>query len=260
MNNQMQTEVVIYSRNGFVEDAKFVEVDGQKYEADDTDPTKPKVDDKGEKIPFKADDNGGGDDKGGDDGKDGKKDGGSKTIEELAKDNPELQKMLDDKAQLEADKKKAEADAAKAAEEAAEKKGEWKQLAEERKNELDKVNAELGKKEEILGKYVNSTKAVLKDVMATIPEENRGLVPDNFSPREKLEYITKNAKVLGAKVSNAKGGGVPPNDDGSAPTEEAKLVNEIQELRDKENKTQSDHTKIFDLSKKLKELRAASGK
>ena len=249
MLNKIETaEVVIYSRNGFEDDAKFVEVDGQKFEADPTDPTKAKVGDDGKPVPFKA--AGGGDD-------DKNKGGDKKTLEDLAKDNPELQKLLDEKKKLEDDKKKADDAAAKAAEEAAEKNGEWKNLAESRKQEADDLKKQLEQKEEILGKYVNSTKTILKEVMATIPEEKRGLIPENFSPREKLEYISKNAKVLGAKVSGS-AGGVSPNDGDVAPTEEAKIQAEIDAIRKKEVKTQADHTKIFELSKKIKEVRAAN--
>lgn len=239
-------EIVSHYQNGFEDDVKFVEVDGQKYVADATDPTKPAVDDKGAKVPFVAKDDKGGEDKGGK--------GGS--LEELAKTNPEIAKLLDDKKKLEDSTAKALADAAKAAEDKAEKDGEWKTLAEQRKADLEKAQSDLAQKEEILGKYVTSTKAILKDVMETIPAEKRGLIPENFSPREKLEYITKNAKVLGASV-NTKGGGIPPNDGDPAPTDEAKLATEIETLRKKENKTSSDHTKIFELSKKLKEVRAA---
>ena len=258
MSNQIETtKVVTYFQNGNEDDAKFVEVDGVKYQPDDADPTKPKMGDDDKPIPFKEEAPAETpEEKKVREAAEAEAAKGNKTLEELAKDNPAIQKMLDEKNQLEADKKKADADAAKAAEEAAEKKGEWKTLAETRKAEADKLTAELAQKEEILGKYVNSTKAILKDVMATIPEENRGLIPDNFSPREKLEYISKNAKVLGAKVGKT-GGGVNPNDGDPAPTEEAKLVTDIEDLRKKENKTQADHTKIFELSKKLKEVRAA---
>ncbi len=267
MDNQIETQVVIYSQNGFEDDAKFVEVDGDKFEADETDETKPKLDDKGEKIPFKPastdppkdetpeekvirlakeKDEGG---------------GGKKTLEELAKDNPKLQKLLDDKAKRDKqdvkDKKKAD----EKKEEIAKKSGEWQNLAEERKADNIELQKKLDQKEDILGKYVTSTKAILKEVMATIPKENKGLIPSNFSPREQLEYITRNAKLLGAKVSG-KGGGVGSNDEEPPATDEAKVAAEIAEIKKKAEDaktelTPAEHTKIFDLSKKLKDLRAA---
>jgi len=254
MKNILKTAVVIYPINGFEDDGKFVEIDGVKYAPDEKDPTKAAVDSKGEKVLFKEAEETPEEKTARE--KNDKKGGVEKTLEELAKNNPELQKVLDDKKKLEDEKTKADKDAKEASDAAAEKNGEWQKLAEDRKADVDRVTKELEQKEEILGKYVNSTKAILKDVMVTIPEENRGLIPENFSPREKLEYISKNAKVLGAKVGG-KGGGVGKNDSDPVPTEEAKLISDIEELRKKENKTQSDHTKIFELAKKLKEVQAA---
>lgn len=230
-----------YFQNGYEDDAKFVEIDGQKFEADDK--GEAKLDDKGEKIPFKA--------------SDPAPEAGEKSLEELAKDNPALQKLLDDKKKLEEDAKKAADEAKAKAEEDAAKNGEWQTLAEQRKAEADKLKGDLDKKDEILGKYVGSVKSILAEVMKTIPKEKQGLIPDNFSPREKLEYITKNAKLLGASVAGAGTGGVDPNEVEPPADEEGKLVAEIEELNKKENKTSSDHTKAFELAKKLKELRAA---
>ena len=260
MYNKNETEVVVYNLNGFEDDAKFVEIDGAKFEVDPEDATKPKVDADGKNIPFKeteapAEETPEEKKKREDAEAEAAKSG--KSLEELAKDNPELQKILDDKKKLEDDKKAADKLAEEAAEKAAEDSGKWKELAEERKKTAEDLQKKLEQKEDILGKYVTSTKSILKEVMATIPKEKQGLIPQNFSPREQLEYITKNAKLLGAKVSG-KGGGVDANDDDTYPTEEAKVQAEMDELVKKENKTQSDHTKIFELSKKIKELRAAS--
>lgn len=260
MSKNLKTEVVLYHLNGCEEDAKFIEIDGEKFEVDPDDATKPKQVD-GKNVPFKEEE------KAPEETPEEKKireakeeaEKGGKSIEELAKDNPELQKILDANKKREADDKKAEEERKKKEEEEAEKKNEWKDLAGSRKTELEAKTKELEQKEEILGKYVNSVKSVLKDVMATIPKENVGLIPDGFSPREKLEYITKNAKVLGAKITGS-GGGVSPNDKDVQPTDEAKLQSEIDDLRKKPEleKTKADHTKIFELSKKLKDLRAAN--
>mgnify|MGYP001603956899 CR=1 FL=1 len=240
-------EVIIHAKNGNEDDVKFVEVDGVKYQADDKDPAKPKLDDKGDKIPLKS----GGGDKGGDKG-------GSPSLEELAKTNPEIAKLLDDQKKRKDEDEKRDKEQKEREEKEAAEKGQWKELAEKRAQEHEETKKQLNQKEEMLGKYVGSVKQMLKEVMETIPEDKKGLVPDSFSPREKLEYITKNAKLLGANVMGSKGGGVPPNEVDPPSTEEGKLIAELEELRKKATKTSADHTKIFELSKKIKEVRAAA--
>lgn len=248
-NNSTST-VKVYPVNGYEDDEKFVEIDGQKFVADDADPSKAKLDDKGEKIPVKAK----ADDKG---------DGGSgsgQSLEELAKSNPEVAKLLDEKKQRDEDEKKRQQDEEKRKEKEAQEKGEWQKLAEERGKKVDELQSELGKKDEILGKYVGSTKQILAEVMATIPKENQGLIPDNFSPREKLEYITKNAKLLGAKIVGAgKGSSVDKNDSEPPSSELEKLNNEFLELQKKKDKTPTELNQMSELAKKIKEARAAKG-
>lgn len=257
MYKQIENEVVIYSLNGFEDDAKFIEIDGDKFEVDESDPSKAKVGENGEKIPFKetTPEETPEEKKIREAAEEAAK--GGKSLKELAKDNPELQKLLDDKEKREADDIKKQKEAEVAKEEAAKKSGEWKELAEERGQTVEQLKKDLSQKEEILGKYVNSTKTILKDVMATIPKDKQGLVPPTFSPREQLEYISKNAKMLGANVSG-KGGGVPPSDDDVYPSEEAKIQAQIDEIKKQEVKTQSDHTKMFELAKKIKDIRAAN--
>lgn len=247
-NQNSKFEVITHGINGFENDSEFIEIEGEKYQVDPEDNTKPLLDDDGNKVKFEKKDDG--------DPEDKKDKGGDKTIDQLAEENPAIKALLDEVNGLRTEKTAAEKAAAKAAEEAAEKNGEWKSLAESYKTERDNLQAQLEQKETQLGKYVGSVKQILKEVMETIPADKRGLVPDNFSAREKLEYITKNAKLLGANVSKKNNGGVPPNDEAPL-TDEAKLVSEIAELQKKENKTSVDHDKLFELSKKLKEIRAA---
>ena len=246
--------MIVHNVNGHEEDAdKFVEIDGNKFIPDSEDPTKAKVGDDGKPVSFKEvdDKRGSGDDK----------DNGlaDKSLVDLAKVNPAVAKMLED--QEEARKLKEEDNRNKKAAEdkKAEETGEWKKLAEDRKEKNDILENEKTKTGEILGKYVNSVKAVLENVIETIPTENRGLIPEDFSPRQKLEYITKNAKLLGAKVSQAKGGKVPDNDDTPTGTEEDELIKEIGEFQEKAQKgtiTAAENEIFFEKAKKLKELRA----
>lgn len=246
MTKTFATIVRIFLRDGFAEEGKFVEIDGAKFVPDEADPSKAKVGDDGKPVPFTE--------------KKPETPPATKSLEELAKDNPEIAALLEkDKKRVEEDEKRAKEQKEKEEKEAAEK-GQWKELAEKRAQELEAEKQKTAQKEEILGKYVGSVKEILAETLKTIPKEKLGLIPDNFSPREKLEYITKNAKLLGAKVGSGAGGGVGGNDDDPPATEEAKVSKELEDLRKKEKKTEADHEKIFELSKSLKEIRAKAGK
>ncbi|MDF1498528.1 MAG: hypothetical protein P1P85_04220 [Patescibacteria group bacterium] len=248
--------VIVHNLDGNEKDAeKFVEIDGKKFEQDDKDPAKAKVGEDGNPVPYKEKDDKG---KNGDGGKKDD-DVANKSLEELAKVNPAIAKMLDEKKEMEKKQKEKEAEEKKKKDEKAEKNGEWKELAEERKTKAEKLQAELDKNGEILGKYVNSVKAVLENVMETIPEEHRGLVPEDFSPRQKLEYITKNQKLLGAKVSSVKGGKVIDSDKTPSGTEEENLLKEIDKYTKKSREgtlTAAEGEIFYEKAKLLKQIRA----
>ena len=185
--------VSVHKFNGFVEpEIKFVEVEGKKFVDDGS--GKAKLDDKGQPIPFTENNQ-----------KPEIKDLSNAQLEELAKVNPHVAKLLSDKTEADAKEaariKKEEDDKRKAAEE----KGEWQSLAQSEKTKREELEGKLAEKEELLGKYKGSVDQVLKEILSTIPKENLGLIPEEFSPRQKLEYIIKNAKTLGAKITNIKG-------------------------------------------------------
>ena len=247
--------MIVHNQNGYEEDTdKFVELDGKKFIPDDDDPTKAKVGEDGKPVPFKEDDKG-------DDGKDGKEDDelADKSLEDLAKVNPAVAKMLEDQEDAKKEKEKEEKEKKDAEDKKAGEDGKWQDLAEERKTKNESLQKDLDKSGEILGKYVNSTKEILKNVIDTIPEENRGLIPEDFSPRQQLEYITKNQKLLGAKVSQAQGGKVGKNDDTPIGTQEEELIKEIDEFTKKARDntiTAAENEIFYEKAKALKELRA----
>jgi len=118
-------------------------------------------------------------------------------LEALAKVNPKVAKMLEEKATAD---KKIEDDriaAEKAAEDDAAKQGEWQELAETRATKLKDLEDKHEKQGDQLGKYVDSTKRILEETLKTIPEENRGMIPEDYSPRQQLEYITKECEGVG---------------------------------------------------------------
>lgn len=227
----------VHSINGFADEVKTVEVDGKKFISEDG--KEPKKDDKGLPIPFV------------DTKKEDQFDASKASLEDLAKVNPTIRKMLDDQA-------KAALDAKKLADDEAGKKGEWEKLAKDREIEINTIKADNEKKSEIVGKYIESTKKVLANVFETIPKEKRGLVPASFSPREQLEYIIENAELLGAKVTNAKGTIVPENDGKPNATDEEKLQTEVNELIKKgATRTMTESQILWEKSQALKKLQTA---
>lgn len=246
MNKQT---VVVHSFNGFAEgEEKFVEVDGKKFVDDGA--GKPKVGADGQPIPFEE-----------------KKidvkieDLSNAQLEELAKVNPHVAKMLSDKKQLEDDiatKQKDEEDRVK---KDLESKGEWQRLATERESTIDELKKKLSEKDIMLGKYAGSVETILKEVLATIPKDNQALIPSDYSPRQKLEYITKNAKMLGAKVVVGKDGGVDKNDTQPSATDEEVLINEIDALMKKgASRTSLESQQLRDKGIKLTEIRREKDK
>lgn len=239
------------NKNTHIMTKKFVEVDGKKVEADDAGVAI--KNDKGEHIPFveNADDKG----KGADDKGDGIAD---KTLEQLAETNPAVAELL--KQKLEADKKLSdqEAEASKKRQEALEKSGEWEKLAKEREAEITRLQGEDKKKSELLGKYQGSVQSILTETLKTIPKDKLGLIPEDFSPRQKLEYITKNAKLLGASVAGGKGDKIEKGDGEPNLNDEQTLRKELQELIDKGSKrTASEDNLMTEKSRKIKELQTA---
>lgn len=246
MYNDFVTEVVLHKFNGFEEQVKTVEVDGKKFVADDTDPTKPKLDDKQQPIPYvekKADVK--------------IEDLSKAQLEDLAKVNPHVAALLDADKKRKEDDEKAANDRKKKEEDDAAKAGEWQKLAEGRGTELETTKGTLKQKEEMLGKYVETTQKVLDGLLKTIPKENLSLIPSDFSPRQKLEYIIANADRLGAKV-NAAGGKIDKSDDTPAGTDEDKLLARITELQKKatdRTATSAELTELRQAGIKLTELR-----
>lgn len=238
MHNHFVTEVVTHSRNGNEApvEPKIVEVEGKKFLADDTDPSKPKLDDKQQPIPYVE-----------------KKvdapkieDISKATLEELAKANPALAALLDEHGKLKTTLTDKEKEALEKANKELEEKGEWQKLATTRGTELETTKGTLKQKEDMLGKYVETTQKVLDGLLKTIPKENLSLIPADFSPRQKLEYIIANADRLGAKV-NAAGGKIDKSDETPAGTDEDKMVTRIEELTKKATARTATNTELQEL-------------
>lgn len=231
---------IVRTFNGHAsEDTKFVEVEGKKYIDDGT--GKPKVDEKGEKVLFVEKQI---------------EDLSTVELEELATKNPHVKKMLEErKAREEADKN-AEIERKKKEDEEAVKKGEFQKLADERQKELDKKTTELDNAGKMLANYKKTVENILNSILPTIPKDKLGLIPENFSARERLEYIIKNADVLGAKTPMNKGGEVKKNDDNPVLNDLEKMQSRFDELLKKGSaKTNIEYAEQAELATKIKKAR-----
>lgn len=178
-------------------------------------------------------------------------------LEALAKGNPHVARIMQEKA--EADKKAkeaAEAEEARKAEDA-KKKGEFQKLYEETTGKLTEANNEIGKLKEIVKGNSETVDNLLKQMLEQVPKERQALIPADYSAKKKLDYILANATALGVEPVLKKGTEVPKNDN-PPQGDEAKLVTEIEELQKKGSKrTPTENTLMWEKAKQLKELRAA---
>lgn len=254
MTDLNKTVVVIHASNGNETPSDdYIEIEGVKYQKDPDNEGEALKDDDGKPIPFKekTDDGDGGGDK-----PDDKPDVADMSIDELVKVNPELARQMKGLKDLQDWKTKKEKEEEEAKKNKAKESGKFQELFDESEKEKETLKKQLGEKETLLGKYKGSVEKILKGVMETISKEKHSLIPDGFSPRQKLEYITQNAKLLGAKVATKVGDKIDESDDMSL-TDEEKLATELQELIKKgANRTEMENEHMTQLSRKLKEIRA----
>lgn len=229
---------------------KFIVIDGIKYEIDPNDKTKAKLDADGKPILYKEPE-----------GEKNQIDLSKISIEDLKKANPEVAKALQDLETLRGDKTKSEQEAEEAKRKALEEEGKWKEIADVEKSKREAIEGDFKKNEEVLAKHKETITKILDATLKDVPEEKKALIPKDYSPRKKLEYITENAKILGVNISPAnKGGNVPPNEDQVNLDEESKLTKEFEELRTKKERTDSETSRMMELAKKIKEVRLANEK
>ena len=142
-----------------------------------------------------------------DDKKDKSKAGDEKTDPKAEKkfSQAELDQIV--KERLDRERKKSESAAEKARREAEEaalaKNQEWQQLAEKRAKDLEALTrekAELEPFKEQADKYKAALNAQLKTIREKLPDYLQEVV-DKMDPVEAMDYITKHADKIGAKLS-----------------------------------------------------------
>lgn len=118
--------------------------------------------------------------------------------------NEERRKLQDEIAAIRANEK-AEAERQLA------EQNKYKELADVRAADLEKARTDLAKSQAELGKisaYEKTLAEVLAAQVAALPEEKRGLVPDELSTAQKLSWLAKNAAILKAPQAPNIGAGV----------------------------------------------------
>lgn len=226
----------------------FIVIDGVKYKVDPNDKTKPLLDDKGEKVLYVEDKKGG-----------EKVDLSKFSLEELKKANPDVAKALLEAEQIKADKAKADAEKEEAERKAKADQGKWQELAEEETKKRKEAEAQSAKDKDILDKYKGTVNGILEETLKSIPEDKRGLIPSDYSPRKKLEYINSNAKTLGITIGGVKGGAIPPHEVDVNLDDESKAQKEYDELLKKGSaRTPIENDQMLALAKKIKEIRLAN--
>jgi len=174
-------------------------------------------------------------------------------LETLKKKNPEVAELVKEANEAKEKLTKKEEAEKEQEKKKAKEKGKFQELYEVAETEIKQVKAERDEKEEILTKYVDTVKNILKGIENDIPEENKGLIPEDYSPRQRLEYITNNAKVLGVSVTS-KGSKINSNEDTPNLTEEQSIRRRLKELDKKNTLTYEEEDEMFDLSQKLKAI------
>lgn len=243
---QTKKKYIVHLFNGHADEViKFVEVEGKKFIDDGT--GKAKLDDKQQPIPYVE--NKGGDNKDIDLEK--------LDLEILAEKNPHVKKMLEDQRVRAENDKKLEDDK-KAKEEAdAIKNGEFQKVIENNNKKITDLSAESENQKKMLSNYKTTIVSILTTVKASIPKDKLSLIPDKFSEREQLEYIVKNAEILGAKSIFGKGGDIPPSDKPPIGTDLDKAIERFGELQKKGGaKTPTESNEMWELAGKIKTLQA----
>jgi len=226
----------------------FIVIEGVKYKVDPNDKTKALLDDKGEKILYVEENKGG-----------EKVDLSKFSLDELKKANPDVAKALLEAEQIKADKAKADSEKEEADRKAKADQGKWQELAEEETRKRKEAEANSAKDKDILDKYKGTVNGILEETLKSIPEDKRGLIPSDYSPRKKLEYINSNAKTLGITIGGVKGGAIPPHEVDVNLDDESKAQKEYDELLKKGSaRTPIENDQMLALAKKIKEIRLAN--
>ena len=226
---------------------KFIVIDGVKYQIDPNDNTKALLGADGKPVLFKEEEG-------------NKVDLSKFSLDDLKKANPDVAKALQDLETLQGEKTQAQKDAEEADRKAKADAGKWQEIADDEKKKREALEGDFNKNKEVLEKYKGTVTSILDSTLKDVPADKLALIPKDYSPRKKLEYITNNAKILGINISPAnKGGKIPDNELEVNLDEESKATKEYDELLKKgKERTPIETNKMMELARKIKEIRIAN--
>lgn len=128
-------------------------------------------------------------------------------------------------------------------------KGEFKDLADQKATELLAANTKLEDLEAQIKESDEAITKLLKIEIENIPEENRSLIPEDYTPRKKLNWIIERRELLTGKksVSNQD---LPKND--SKVTEIEAKRKRVEDLKEKGRmRTEPEEYELVELSREL---------
>lgn len=144
------------------------------------------------------------------------------------------------------------------------KQGEFEELADKYKAESESKDEEMTKLKEQAEKDVEAFQTMLDSELESIPEDKRGLIPEDYSVRQKLSYIAANRAALEAVGGGKrKEKGQPDSDPSKKPSDElGQLEAEREELFTKSRESGGlmgqDAKRMRELTRKITELKKAS--
>ena len=137
--------------------------------------------------------------------------------------------------------------------------GKHQELADQYRKERDELKAKNDEHSKSLEETNATFAKMLEAQLEEIPEDKRKLIPDNYSPKDKLSYIASNRSFL---IGTEKKGGSPgqPNNDKQPPADElATKQKQLDELIEKRRKggflTLLEQKTIKTLSREVMELK-----
>ena len=112
----------------------------------------------------------------------------------------------------------------------------YKELAEKRGQDLVKAQQDAAK----VPVYEETLSEVLAAQVAELPEDKRGLVPDDLTTQQKLKWIAKNASILKAPQPFDIGAG---HQGGGAPAKKVELTAEQKQIAQRFGMTEAEYAK-----------------
>ena len=179
-------------------------------------------------------------------------------LETLQEENPQVAKMTKNFEKLESQVDELQEKLQEKEEQEKKEEGEFQDLYQETKTELEQAQSTLEEKNDILTKYSNTVSELLDTHLEQIPDNKHSLIPDDYSDRQKLEYISNNQDQLGISIANT-GNAVEENETDPSQSEAEKKRARFNELQEKyedsdEELTRPEQEEFTNLGREIKRM------